>query len=132
LLASVDAALHEDNIQTAIRLDGFTVYKGPVVSVVVANGRYFGGGMRIAPQAAMDDGLLDVILIGDFTRLELITQIWKIYPGLHLAHPKVLWWQGKEVEIESDRQSPLDLDGELYPSGTHRISLLPRALPLLV
>jgi diacylglycerol kinase family enzyme len=132
LLAAVGAALDEDNVAVRITIDGEEVYQGPVVSVVVSNGRYFGGGMKIAPEARMDDGLFDVFVLGDFTRLELLSQIWKIYPGAHVGHRKVLWKRGTAVEIEPEAHARLDLDGELHGSGPVRLSMLPRALRVLV
>jgi diacylglycerol kinase (ATP) len=127
-MAAVAAALDEDNVVVRISIDGSSVYEGPVVSVVVANGRYFGGGMKIAPRASMDDGLLDVFVLGDFTRLERVSQIWKIYPGVHVGLSKVLWKRAQTVEIEPVGPSRLDLDGELLGGGAVRLALLPASL----
>lgn len=132
LVAAIGAALEEPNIDVRIIIDGSPAYAGPVVSVVAANGRYFGGGMKIAPHAHMDDGYFDVFVLGDFTRLELLSQIWKIYPGVHIGHRKVLWQRGRTIEIQPVQPALLDLDGELQPSGPMDLSLLPRALRVLV
>ena len=61
--------------------------------------------MKIAPDASMGDGLFDVFVLGDFKRLELVSQIWKIYPGVHVGHRKILWRRGRTVEIEADRHT---------------------------
>ena len=53
--------------------------------------------MKIAPPARMDDGELDIVLLGDLSRVELVSQIWKLYPGTHLRNPHVHWTRGKEV-----------------------------------
>jgi diacylglycerol kinase family enzyme len=108
------------------------VYDGRLLSAIVANGRYFGGGMKIAPHASMVDALFDVLVLGDFSPGELLTQIWKIYPGVHVRHPKVAWLRGRSVEIVTSVDSRLDLDGELYGSGPYHFSVLPGALRLLI
>lgn len=131
-LAAIGAALDEDNLAVRMTVDGELVYEGPLVSAVVANGRYFGGGMKIAPYASMVDGLFDVLILGDFTRFELLSQIWKVYPGVHIRHRKVLWLTGHEVDIEPLERSRLDLDGELDGPGPYHVSLLPKALRVLV
>ncbi len=131
LVAALGAAVREDNLPVRVRVDGETIYGGTAVSVVVANGRYFAGGMKIAPMARMDDGVLDVLILGDFRRLELATQIWKIYPGVHLAHEKVIHVRGASAEIETDGTGRLDLDGELGGNGSCLVRLLPRALRVL-
>ena len=132
LVAAVGAALETGIGRARIYVDGSPAYAGPVVSVVVANGRFFGGGMRIAPQASPADGLFDILVLGDFTRTQLVGQIWKIYPGTHVRHPKVLWRRGAEVRIEPESPMHLDLDGELSGAGSYHFSLLPRALRVIV
>lgn len=132
LVAAVGAAMTESNLPMRISADGTTLYQGPAVSVVVANGRFFGGGMKIAPPAQIDDGYLDVLVLGDFRRLELVRQIWKIYPGVHLTHNKVIHARARSVSIDAPDTALLDLDGELVgrPSGT--IHLLPSSLRVLI
>ena len=61
---------------------------GPMYDVIVANGRYLGGGMKITPDAEPDDGAFDVLLIGDISKGDLMVNLPKIYRGTHLPHPK--------------------------------------------
>jgi diacylglycerol kinase family enzyme len=100
--------------------------------VVAANGRYFGGGMKIAPNATMDDGFLDVLVLGNFGRLELVRQVWKIYPGVHIYHDKVLHTRGRQARVESRSSGLLDLDGELVGTPNSTVTLLPGALTVLL
>jgi YegS/Rv2252/BmrU family lipid kinase len=130
-VAALGAAVREDNMRVHVRVAGQSVYRGPAVSVVVANGRYFAGGMKIAPMARMDDGALDVLILGDFRRLELASQIWKIYPGVHVKHDKVMHVRGPSAEVETAGASLLDLDGELGGNGSCTVHLLPNALRVL-
>jgi diacylglycerol kinase (ATP) len=130
-VAAVEAAISEENISAKVTADGDELWSGSTVSVIVANGPYFGGGMRIAPPAVVDDGWLDVVVLGDFSRRERITQIWKLYPGAHLRHRKVLWQRALETTVRSQAVSYLDLDGELYADRDFNFSILPGALRVL-
>ena len=81
--------------------------------VIVANGRYLGGGMKIAPDAEPDDGLFDVLLIGDVTKLDLVATMPKIYRGTHLPHPKAELLRGAIGHASTRTQPlPIQLDGE--------------------
>lgn len=132
LLASLLAIRSYSSVQTRVIVDGSLFYEGPMVSVVAANGPYFGGGMKIAPRASVTDGLLDIVVLGDFSRGELVANVWKIYPGSHLAHSRVLWVTGKSVSVESRDRTQLDLDGELYGEGPYSFEIVPGGLRLLV
>ena len=68
--------------------------------VVVANGRFHGGGMKLAPDAAADDGLFDVLLIGDVSKLDFVTTAPKLYRGTHVTHPKVEILRSSFVEVD--------------------------------
>lgn len=127
-LAALGASFAESKASASVTVDGKEIYRGPLVSAVVANGSYFGGGMKIAPGASPSDGELNVLVLGDFSRAELVANIWKIYPGLHVKHPKVLTVKGRRASIEADTPALLDLDGELYRDCPFDFSVLPSAL----
>jgi YegS/Rv2252/BmrU family lipid kinase len=105
---------------------------GRMHDVVIANGRYFGGGMMICPDASSDDGLLDVLLIGDLTKRDLLTTLPKTYRGRHLPHPKAELLRGPTVTVESDEPLPIQLDGEQPGTTPARFEVVPRALRLRV
>ena len=100
--------------------------------VVVANGRYFGGGMMICPQAEPDDGIFDVLLIGNLTKRDLLFTLPKTYRGKHLPHPKAELLRGSTVEIDAAEPLPVELDGEQPGTTPARFELVPRALRLRV
>jgi diacylglycerol kinase family enzyme len=100
--------------------------------VVVANGRYFGGGMMICPDAAPDDGVFDVLLIGDLTKRDLVLTLPKTYRGKHLPHPKAEVLRGALVTVESDEPLPIELDGEQPGTTPVRFELVRHALRLRV
>jgi diacylglycerol kinase (ATP) len=84
--------------------------------VAVANGPSYGGGMRVAPQASMDDGLLEVVVIHDIGKLEFLRTFPKVFSGRHLEHPAVAVHRAARVELDADRPLAVYADGE--PAGT--------------
>jgi len=103
-----------------------------VLSTVVANGRYFGGGMQVAPEARLDDGLFDILIIGDFGKLELLKVFPRVYNGTHIGYPKIRSERGSRVSIGSSERFLLHADGELLGEGPATFSLLPQALEMVV
>ncbi len=106
--------------------------KARILSVVVANGRFFGGGMNVAPEAKLDDNLLDMVIVGNFGKLELLRVFSKVYKGTHLSLSKVRLEKGTAIQIESTQKFLLHADGELLGEGPVSFSLLPKALTLVV
>jgi diacylglycerol kinase (ATP) len=100
--------------------------------VVVANGRYFGGGMMICPEASAEDGLFDVLLIGDLTKRDLLRTLPKTYRGSHLPHPKAELLRGTIVEVDADQPLPVELDGEQPGTTPARFEIVRAALRLRV
>ena len=97
--------------------------------VVVANGRFFGGGMKMCPDADVGDGLLDVVTIGDVTKRDLVLTMPKIYRGTHLPHPKAEALRGRVVTVETDEPVPVELDGEQPGTTPARFEVLPGSPP---
>jgi diacylglycerol kinase (ATP) len=108
------------------------VRAGRMHDVVVANGRYFGGGMMMCPEASPDDGLFDVLLIGDLTKRDLLVTLPKTYRGRHLPHPKAESLRGATVTVDAPEPLPIELDGEQPGTTPVRFEIVPRALRLRV
>ncbi len=103
---------------------------GRMHEVVVANGRFLGGGMMMCPEAEPDDGLFDVLLIGDITKTDLVMTLPRIYRGTHLPHPKAELLRGATVAVDSGEPLPIQLDGEQPGTTPVRFDLAPGALRL--
>jgi diacylglycerol kinase (ATP) len=99
-----------------------------VLSVVVSNGAYFGGGMRIAPKADLKDRRLDVVTIGDVGKAELLQVFPRVYKGTHITHPKVRMEKAERITIECDKRILLQADGELLGEGPVTFQIIPAAL----
>jgi diacylglycerol kinase (ATP) len=99
--------------------------------VVIANCRYYGGGMQIAPAAQPDDGLLDLLVVGDVGRLEAMRMMGRVRRGAHLPHPKLEHRLVRRVEVSSPRPVGIDADGE-RPGGLPAVfEVLPGALEVV-
>lgn len=106
--------------------------QGRMNSIVVCNGKYFGGGMRVGPNATLDDGFLDVILIGDMDTLEVIVNTRKIYNGTHLSLQKVSEYRARTVLVKPRQRMMIQADGELIGEGAATFRIHPAALKLRV
>jgi diacylglycerol kinase (ATP) len=119
------------NDEVRVRVDG-EEHAGRMHDVIVANGRYLGGGMKMVPDAEPDDGRLDVLLIGDLTKRDLLLTMPKTYRGTHLPHPKATLLRGATVEIDAPEPLPVELDGEQPGTTPVRFEIVRRALRLRV
>ncbi|HEX5468685.1 MAG TPA: diacylglycerol kinase family protein [Gaiellaceae bacterium] len=106
--------------------------EGRMLDVIVANCEWLGGGMHMTPKAEPDDGLFDVLLIGDITKRDLVQTLPKIYRGTHLPHPKAEEIRGHTVRVDAPTALPVELDGEQPGTTPATFEVLPRALRLVV
>jgi diacylglycerol kinase (ATP) len=101
-------------------------------SVVVANCQYFGGGMKVAPGADPNDGLFDVIVIGDIDKIEFLMTVPKVYDGTHITHPQVDTYRAKRVEVHSEQDLLLQVEGEVCGHTPLTFDMVPSALQIRV
>jgi diacylglycerol kinase (ATP) len=99
--------------------------------VVVANGPSYAGVMRLAPDAVVDDGLLDVTVIGDVDALEFLINLPRAFTGTHLAHHKVDAYRVRSLSLESQDDALVQADGELLGRLPATVDVLPGALKLI-
>ncbi len=83
-----------------------------VMMVTIANGPFYGGGMKIAPQATMNDGVLDICIVKEISKWELLKQFPKVFKGTHIFHPKILMTSGRSIKLLSDEKRDIFADGE--------------------
>jgi YegS/Rv2252/BmrU family lipid kinase len=131
LLAALITLLRHQNQLIRLQLDGQAAPPIRVRTVAVANGRCFGGGMRIAPTARLDDGLLDVVVIGDISRWLGIRSLPLLYRGTHGRLQQVRFSQARTLRIEADMPLAIQADGELVGETPAEFRVLPAALDLL-
>jgi YegS/Rv2252/BmrU family lipid kinase len=102
------------------------------ITVAVANSSTYGGGMRLAPDARLDDGLFDVVLIADVSRLEFLRGLPKVFKGTHVQLPNVEVVHAKEIEVRADHPFKMYADGDPIADLPVRLSCLPGAINVIV
>lgn len=131
LLATLAVFAAWRNTEMRVTVDG-AERRGRMYDAIVANARYFGGGMKICPDAEPDDGLFDVLLIGDITKADLALNLPRIYRGTHLPHPRAELLRGRVVTVEAPEPLPVELDGEQPGTTPVRFEVVPGAIALRV
>ena len=103
-----------------------------VTSVFIANGKYFGGGMHIAPNAIPDDGFFEVMILPALSKWDIIALAPKLYSGRILTMPGIKYFQAQHIEIRSEEDVLINLDGEQPGSTPVTFQLLPRIIKFKV
>lgn len=121
-----------DPCPVTVTIDGTRVYQGRALLVACQNGPRTGGSFLFAPDARNDDGVLDVIVAGDFGKLGTLGILPSVMRGRHLGHPKVHLFRGREVSLAWERPQHAHAEGEqVPPAATFNVSLRPAALSVL-
>ena len=98
----------------------------------VANSCSTGGGMRIAPNARLDDGLLDLCILTEVGRAEFLKSFPRVFRGTHIHHPKVLMLQARDVRLATDPPLPVLADGDVIQTAPCRFTAVPAAVEVLI
>lgn len=114
-----------------IRFDDGPWEEYDVTCLAVANGRFFGGGMMVAPEASLDDGYFDVTLWSGFGLKDFVLHRSKIYDGTHVELSGTRTLRARKVEARCDEECLLDIDGESPGRLPATIALLPGAISLV-
>lgn len=130
-LATLEAYRGRRPVATSVTVDQKKVWEEPTLLAVVANGKSFGGGMQIAPHAEVSDGELEIVLVRDLTPPWLPLAIPLLYLKQVRRLPQVRLFKGRQVSLESEGPSFLDIDGELVGSLPVKIRILPAGLMVI-
>jgi YegS/Rv2252/BmrU family lipid kinase len=114
-----------------LSMDGRTVERTNAF-VAICNSRYAGGNMKLAPEAMISDGWLDVVLANDISRWELVRTFPKVFSGTHTSHPKVEVFQARQLRVETDPPSVLTPDGETLGTTPIDVEVLPGKLRFMI
>jgi diacylglycerol kinase (ATP) len=104
----------------------------PGMLIAVGNGRSYGGGMRVCPDAEVDDGVLDITVVGEVSKPDFIKTFPKVFTGRHVKHPKVRQFRGAEVSITAERTLQVFADGEHAGTLPATFAVVPLALRIVV
>jgi len=129
--ATVQTTLAASPADVLVQIDGEAERRLRVAEFCVANARYYGGAMKIAPDAKLDDGYFDVVTIGDASSFRLLTNAPRLYFGAHLRMSEVTHALAKQViarPADKDKQVRVELDGEVVGRLPATFEIVPRAL----
>ena len=130
VLSILGALRHYRPVEGVIRYGDGQTWRGAMTMAVVANGPYYGGGMKIAPSADPRDGMLDLVALGAVGRLELLRWLPSVYRGTHVANPKVTVRRLAEARIDATPPAPVQVDGEAGGTTPVEFAIRPKALRL--
>lgn len=115
LSAVVRSLITYDNAEVMVSVDGSEDRRMTLLLAAIGNGRFFGGGMKICPEAVLDDGHFDFVTVGDLGRIEVLAKIHRIYSGNHLSMKEVNQVRCRRLRVapvDGKAQIPLEVDGE--------------------
>jgi YegS/Rv2252/BmrU family lipid kinase len=131
LMGMLTSLVAYHNRKISISIDGKTEERR-ILTVIINNGKFGGGGMLTSPAADLEDGLLDVMIAGDLNKPEFLWSLPRLYKGTHVTHPKVTIKRAKEIEVKSlGEKLYLQADGELLGEAPARFRILPAALNIV-
>ncbi len=127
----LQTAMRNEAIRLVVQLDDAHDRQLTVSTLCIANARYFGGGMKIAPDAKLTDGKFDVVSLGDLSALKLFTSAPRVYLGSHLSMPEVSHALARKVTVrpaDRGKEVALEIDGELPGRLPATFQIIPEAL----
>jgi len=108
------------------------IYDDDFLFIIACNTKHTGKGMKMAPKSELNDGLIDVIVVRDASRLELFNLLPKVFDGTHISHPRLEYFQVKKFGIESENKDSLNIDGEINGTTPFISNVVPSALEVFI
>lgn len=134
-LSTLQEVFDSDTTTVRVKLDGADEKTLNTINFCVANSRFFGGGIKIAPDAKLDDGFFDVVNIGDIRTAKILLNAFRLYDGSHLSLAEVNHKNAKRIEVRPANLSDiiyLETDGELPGRLPAVYEIIPKALKVRV
>ncbi len=129
--SAIIGIIKNKGIKLKLNIDGEKMDLNALL-VAIANGKYFGGGMKIAPDASPWDGKLDICIAENVSSLEILKTLPKVYSGRHIYHSKIKMLKAECIEISSSEKIPAEMDGEVFYTDRIKVEVVPRGVPLLL
>jgi YegS/Rv2252/BmrU family lipid kinase len=114
-----------------LKVDGEEIPREEYLIGAISNGRIFGKGMKIAPNARLDDEFFDIVLVKGMKAWEFLRNVWKLYTGTHLSHPKISLIQGKKIEAIPEDPTEnilIEIDGEQVGKLPATFEIVPKSI----
>ncbi len=134
-LSTLREVIDPEAVFVRVNIDGVREKKLETICLCIANARFFGGGMMVAPNAKMTDGLLDVVNIGDLSTFKILLNAISLYRGKHLSLDEVKTTRVQSITVEADDSNkliPIEIDGELLGRLPASYQVVPNSLKIRV
>ena len=134
LISTIIAFGQYSPAQIELKIDGKEMFNGEIMVCAIANGMYFGGGMKIAPDAKCDDNLLDVVIQKPQAFIPSLIDLPKLYSGEHVKESFVEHFKGQRIDLTLKSSDPvhLEIDGETIGSLDAQFDIVPKCLNILI
>lgn len=133
LLAAVRTIIAFQPTRVRVDVEGETIYDATANMVVMANARFFAGGMRVAPDASLCDGLLELFILTDVGKRALLTKLLPaVYRGKHIGHPGVLHVRARTISVTCPDGMLLEMDGEQVGNAPVSVEVKEQILPVVM
>ena len=131
VVAGVTTAATMAGVRTRLCIDGELVYRRSIL-IVISNSQLYGGMVRIATDARLDDGLLDVAVFAGSGFVSVVRTALGVITGLHVRDPRHSVFLGREIRVETDKPMAIHLDGEPFGTTPLVCEVVPRALTVMI
>jgi YegS/Rv2252/BmrU family lipid kinase len=131
LSATLRSLVSYDNAQVVLSADGHPEQRLQILLGAVGNGRFFGGGMKICPEALLNDGWFDLVTVGNLSRAVIMANLHRLYSGDHLTMKQVQRVRARRIKVapaDAGAKIPIEIDGETPGHLPASLELLPAAL----
>jgi diacylglycerol kinase (ATP) len=128
VIGAVKGFLSTRPTSVTVCVDGQRFDLDEVLLLAICNGRSFGGGIYIAPDARADDGSLELVAVRNANLRDLALNLPKLRTGARVDHPALSSWPARSIEVTGDSLAPIDLDGEMWGNAPVSFSIVPSAL----
>lgn len=132
LNATITTVVNYKNKETEIVFDDNLKLSQITNNIIIGNGKFFGGGMKVLPDADLQDGFFDVMTIGDISKLGFFQNIPKIYNGTHVSDPNVTIKKAKKITITAKETLRVEFDGEAEGFTPVTFEIVPKSLSIIV
>lgn len=103
-----------------------------ITLLALANGKYYGGGMKVAPYADLEDGILDLCIINKLSRIRMLTLFPKLIKGKHEDIKEVSFYKGRKITLIAKEEIAVNIDGEIIKSQQIQCNIIPKGIKVII
>ncbi len=130
--AAIKAFFTHRSKHYSIKVDGKPFFDGKVFSISLGNGRFTGGGMQQTPDAIVDDGFINLLIIPKIPKIKIIFHFPKLFSGKIYNVKELLYVKGRKFEVFSTPNDRVEIDGEVFGYTPMRLEIIPKAINVVV